>query len=669
MSEGTPGRERRHGELTGFGKGEERPLLQLVGVRRTFKAGNDSVTALRDVNLSIGAGEFVAIVGASGSGKSTLMNVLGCMDRPTHGSYLIDGQATESMTADELAELRNRHFGFVFQRYLLLPGLSALQNVEMPAIYGAEAPSSRRKRAMALLHSVGLGDRRGHLPNQLSGGQQQRVALARALMNGGQVILADEPTGALDSNSAREVMRLLHQLHERGRTIIIVTHDMTVAQHAERIIEFSDGRVVADRRTDRQPAAQAPAEVHSPPEKPRLRGWGYWAEMLRLAWQEVLIHRLRTGLTILGIAIGVSVVLCVQALLDGGQEQVMRELRAMGSRSIHIMPGNGLGDRRANAVETLVPEDMHALKEQGYVESVTSEITRDVTLHVGSSVMTATLRGVGEDYFRIFPMTVHQGAMFGTAEVESAAPEAVIDEATRRRLLPHEPNPIGQTILVGRLPVRVAAVVKPLVEWGPPDSLNVYLPYTTVMHRITGKSSLRMIAVGVAQGVSTDFAEQAIQRLLVQRHGAKDFFTLNIDRMRQAEERSQRVFNILAVSIALASLLVAGIGVTNIMLMSVAQRAREIGIRMAVGARPGDIGLQFIIEATLMCLLGAAAGVALARAVGVLFMVAVQGFPMLFSGTTTVMAFVVPLGLGLSFGLMPARRAAMLDPVEALARE
>ena len=215
----------------------------------------------------------------------------------------------------------------------------------------------------------------------------------------------------------------------------------------------------------------------------------------------------------------------------------------------------------------------------------------------------------------------------------------------------------------------MAAVVKPLVEWGPPDSLNVYLPYTTVMHRITGKSSLRMIAVGVAQGVSTDFAEQAIQRLLVQRHGAKDFFTLNIDRMRQAEERSQRVFNILAVSIALASLLVAGIGVTNIMLMSVAQRAREIGIRMAVGARPGDIGLQFIIEATLMCLLGAAAGVALARAVGVLFMVAVQGFPMLFSGTTTVMAFVVPLGLGLSFGLMPARRAAMLDPVEALARE
>ena len=294
--------------------------------------------ALRDLSLSIGPGEFVAIVGASGSGKSTLMNVLGCMDRPTQGSYLIDGQPTESMTADGLAELRNRHFGFVFQRYLLLPGLSALQNVEMPAIYGAEAPSSRRKRAMALLQSVGLAERRGHLPNQLSGGQQQRVALARALMNGGQVILADEPTGALDSNSARGVMRLLHRLHERGRTVIIVTHDMSVASHAERIIEFSDGgwwRIGATM-TRSPPRRRLP----SFPRSPRSLACAAGGTGPRCcAWRgRRLIHRLRTALTILGIAIGVSVVLCVQALLEGGQEQVMRELRAMGSRSIHSSP-------------------------------------------------------------------------------------------------------------------------------------------------------------------------------------------------------------------------------------------------------------------------------------------------------------------------------------------
>jgi macrolide transport system ATP-binding/permease protein len=645
------------------------PLLRLEGVSRTFEAGNDKVMALRDVSLSIGAGEFVAIVGASGSGKSTLMNVLGCMDRPTGGSYLIDGQPTESMVADELAALRNRHFGFVFQRYMLLPGLSALQNVEMPAIYGAERPSSRRKRAAALLHSVGLGDRRGHLPNQLSGGQQQRVALARALMNGGQVILADEPTGALDPHSAREVMRLLHRLHERGRTVIIVTHDMGVASHAERIIEFSDGRVVADRVNDKRPPKPAPAELPAQSEQPRLRGWGYWAEMLRLAWQEVLIHRLRTGLTILGIAIGVTVVLCVQALLDGGQEEVLRQLRAMGSRSIHIIPGNGPGDRHARSIETLVPEDARALKEQAYAKSVSPVLSRDVTLHAGSVEVRAILHGVGEEYFRIFPMKLRQGKTFGATEIDRAAPDVVIDQATRQKLMPHEADPVGQTILVGRLPVRVVGVVGPMFEGEPPEELNVYLPYTTVVHRIVGKSSLRMIAVGVDDQVSTDLAEHAIERLLEQRHGMKDFFTLNVDRMRQAEERSQRVFNILAVSIAIASLIVAGIGVTNIMLMSVAQRAREIGIRMAVGARSADIGLQFIIEATLMCLLGAAAGVLLARAIGVSFTLFVEGFPMLFSATTTVMAFVVPLALGVGFGMMPARRAAKLDPVEALARE
>jgi macrolide transport system ATP-binding/permease protein len=347
----------------------------------------------------------------------------------------------------------------------------------------------------------------------------------------------------------------------------------------------------------------------------------------------------------------------------------MRELRAMGSRSIHIIRGKGPVDRRGWAVQTLVPDDARALRAQVYVDSVAPVLSRGVTRHAGSVEVGAELHGVGEEYFRIFPMKLRQGKFFSAAEIERSAPDVVIDQATRERLLPYEPDPVGQTILVGRLPVRVAGVVGPLYEGEPPEELNVYLPYTTVMHRIMGSSSLRMIAVGVAEGVSTDVAEQAIERLLVQRHGVKDFFTLNVDRMRKAEERSQRVFNILAVSIALASLIVAGIGVTNIMLMSVAQRAREIGIRMAVGARPGDIGLQFIIEATLMCLLGAAAGVTLARAVGVAFGIFVQGFPMLFSGTTTVMAFLVPLALGVGFGLMPARRAAMLDPVEALARE
>ncbi len=645
----------------------DQPLLRLLEVSRTFEAGSDSVTALRDISLSIHAGEFVAIVGTSGSGKSTLMNVLGCMDRPTQGSYLIGGQATDSMTADQLAELRNRHFGFVFQRYLLLAGLNALQNVEMPAVYGAERPSTRRERAMALLQAVGLSERRGHLPNQLSGGQQQRVAVARALMNGAQVILADEPTGALDSNSAHEVLRLLHRLHQQGRTVIVVTHDLAVASHAERIIEFSEGCVVADRRNDKVSSVEEPGELPVQAGQPGMRGWGYWAEMLRLAWQEVLVHKLRTGLTVLGIAIGVSVVLCVQALLEGGQEKVMRELQAMARRSLQIMPGAGLGDQRAKAAMPLSPEDASALKALPFVDGVTPVVTQGVTLQVGAKTVSVQLSGVGQDYFRVFPMRIIEGRTFTADDVERSAADVVIDQATRMRMLPDEPNPIGKTILLGRLPARITGVAIAL-DGSDASNLKVYVPYTTVMNRIA-RQPPEMLALKVAEHMPTDAAERAVDAVLAQRRGARDFFIQNVDRMREAQERSQRVFGVLAVSIALASLIVAGIGVTNIMLMSVAQRGREIGIRMAVGARPGDIGLQFIIEATLMCLLGAAAGVLLARGAGVVFVSLVDEFPMLFSATATAFAFVVPLVLGLVFGFVPAQRAARLDPVEALARE
>lgn len=645
----------------------DQPLLRLLEVSRTFEAGSDSVTALRDISLSIHAGEFVAIVGTSGSGKSTLMNVLGCMDRPTQGSYLIGGQATDSMTADQLAELRNRHFGFVFQRYLLLAGLNALQNVEMPAVYGAERPSTRRERAMALLQAVGLSERRGHLPNQLSGGQQQRVAVARALMNGAQVILADEPTGALDSNSAHEVLRLLHRLHQQGRTVIVVTHDLAVASHAERIIEFSEGCVVADRRNDKVSSVEEPGELPVQAGQPGMRGWGYWAEMLRLAWQEVLVHKLRTGLTVLGIAIGVSVVLCVQALLEGGQEKVMRELQAMARRSLQIMPGAGLGDQRAKAAMPLSPEDASALKALPFVDGVTPVVTQGVTVQVGAKTVSVQLSGVGQDYFRVFPMRIIEGRTFTADDVERSAADVVIDQATRMRMLPDEPNPIGKTILLGRLPARITGVAIAL-DGSDASNLKVYVPYTTVMNRIA-RQPPEMLALKVAEHMPTDAAERAVDAVLAQRRGARDFFIQNVDRMREAQERSQRVFGVLAVSIALASLIVAGIGVTNIMLMSVAQRGREIGIRMAVGARPGDIGLQFIIEATLMCLLGAAAGVLLARGAGVVFVSLVDEFPMLFSATATAFAFVVPLVLGLVFGFVPAQRAARLDPVEALARE
>src|SRR5260370_1032750 len=214
------------------------PLLDLRALRREYPPGEQSIPALRDVDLSIEAGEMVAIVGNSGSGKSTLMNILGCLDRPSAGTYRVAGHETNELDADSLAALRREHFGFVFQRYHLLPRLSACANVELPAIYAGMKRHARRERAVELLTRLGLGDRLDHRPSQLSGGQQQRVSIARALMNGGQVILADEPTGALDSKSGAELMKVLEELNAEGHTGIIVTHDMSVAEHARRIIEI-----------------------------------------------------------------------------------------------------------------------------------------------------------------------------------------------------------------------------------------------------------------------------------------------------------------------------------------------------------------------------------------------------------------------------------------------
>src|SRR5882762_6404564 len=223
-------------------------IIALNGIRREFASGDTNVVALNDVTLNIDPGEFVAIIGSSGSGKSTLLNILGCLDRPPSGTYRIAGKEVSELDADALAALRREHFGFVFQRYHLLSELSAAENVEIPAIYAGENVHERRARAKRLLTRLGIAERGGHRPNQLSGGQQQRVSIARALINGAEVILADEPTGALDSHSGQEVLALLRELNEEGRTIIIVTHDADIAARAERIIELRDGIVVSDHR-------------------------------------------------------------------------------------------------------------------------------------------------------------------------------------------------------------------------------------------------------------------------------------------------------------------------------------------------------------------------------------------------------------------------------------
>lgn len=646
------------------------PRIELRGVCRNYPSGDEVLTVLKNIDLTILAGEMVAVVGASGSGKSTLMNIIGCLDRPSSGSYLVDGRETGHLAADDLATLRREHFGFIFQRYHLLANCTALANVEIPAIYAGIARPARRAYATDLLTRLGMADRLQHGPGQLSGGQQQRVSIGRALMTGGSVILADEPTGALDTTSGKAVMAILRQLNDDGHTIILVTHDMQVAEHANRIIELRDGAIVADRRVRKtvqvRQLRRAPrATVH-----PLRAHWDRFGEAFRMALLAMASHRLRTLLTMLGIIIGIASVVSVVALGKGTQQRILKDISAIGTNTISIYPGKDFGDMRTDKVRTLIADDALALAGQPYVDTVTPVVATSLTLRYRSVSVTAQVNGVGEHFFRVRGLELSTGRLFDAAGVQSNAQEVIIDQNTRRSLFGEATNVEGKIIMLGKVPCRVIGVTKKKdSNFGDNDALNLWIPYTTAMTRITGQSYLKTITVRVADTVASSVAEQSIIKLLRQRHGIKDFFVSNLDAIRKTIEKTTQTLTLLISLIALISLVVGGIGVMNIMLVSVTERTQEIGVRMAVGARQSDIKQQFLIEAVLVCLIGGFLGVVLALSAGVAVWLSGIAFTMIYSTTAIVSAFLCSTCIGILFGFLPARNAARLDPVTALARE
>ncbi|MDR7874560.1 MacB family efflux pump subunit [Yersinia mollaretii] len=655
-------------------------LLQLDNVSRWFMSGEERVRVLKNINLTIYSGEMVAIVGASGSGKSTLMNLLGCLDKPSSGEYLVAGRIPQHLDSDTLAELRREHFGFIFQRYHLLNDLSARENVEIPAIYAGIDREEWRQRASALLSRLGLADRLEYRPSQLSGGQQQRVSIARALMNGGEVILADEPTGALDTHSGNEVLSILKELHRQGHTVVIVTHDMSIAEHAQRIIELRDGEVIADR-AQQQAAPQEQQRPNSTAEiapqtapKTVLSPWKAQRDRLREAFKMATLamaaQRLRTLLTMLGIIIGIASVVSVVALGKGSQQQVLANINAMGTSTLEIFPGKDFGDMRSAAIQTLRATDADALAKQGYIHSVTPAVSTSTTLRYGNKSVSGTVNGVGEQYFMVRGYSIAQGMAFTRASVDGLMQEVVIDENTRDKLFPNGENPLGKVVLLGSLPCRVIGVAaKKQSGFGSDENLNVWIPYTTAMSRMLGQSYLRSITVRVNDDIDLANAEQGVTKLLAQRHGTQDFFVMNTDSIRQTIEKTTSTMTLLVSMIAVISLVVGGIGVMNIMLVSVAERTKEIGVRMAVGARASDIMQQFLIEAVLVCLLGGGIGVVLSLGIGLLFSQFSSSFSMVYSATSIITAFICSSLIGVVFGLFPAKKAAEMDPIRALERE
>ncbi len=645
-------------------------LLELKDIRRSYPSGEEQVEVLKGITLNIEAGEMVAIVGASGSGKSTLMNILGCLDKPSSGSYKVAGVDTATLDEDQLATLRREHFGFIFQRYHLLSHLNASQNVEVPAVYAGTTRTQRKQRATELLTRLGLGDRVDYRPSQLSGGQQQRVSIARALMNGGQVILADEPTGALDSHSGEEVMATLKQLCQQGHTVIIVTHDPTVAAQAQRVIEIRDGEIVRDPPPLTQNSASFTDKSQLAKSTSFQQVFSRFCEALSMAWLALAANKMRTLLTMLGIIIGIASVVSIVVIGDAAKQLVLADIRAIGTNTIDIYPGKDFGDDDPQFQQSLKETDLAAILKQPWVSSATASISSNLRLRYGNVDVAASVSGVSGDYFNVYGMTISQGTSFNNEQMFERAQVVVIDENSKRQLFPHKTHVVGEVILVGNVPATVIGVASEKQSmFGSSKVLRVWLPYSTMANRVMGQRWLNSITVRVKEGYDSQDAEQQINRLLNLRHGQQDFFTYNMDGLLKTAEKTTRTLQMFLTLVAVISLLVGGIGVMNIMLVSVTERTKEIGIRMAVGARASDVLQQFLIEAVLVCLVGGALGVTLSLLIATALQLVLPGWEFGFSPVALLTAFGCSTAIGVLFGWLPARNAARLNPIDALARE
>ncbi|MFA9499725.1 MacB family efflux pump subunit [Mannheimia sp. E30BD] len=638
-------------------------LIEIEGLNKYFGLGESQAHILKNINLTIEQGDFVAIIGASGSGKSTLMNIIGCLDTASSGICRIDGKETQQMSADELSDLRQRKFGFIFQRYNLLPALTANENVALPAIYAGMDTISRKQRADNLLAKLGLDDKTRNRPNELSGGQQQRVSIARALMNGGEIILADEPTGALDSKSGETVLEILRDLHSEGHTIIMVTHDPNIAAQASRVVEIKDGEIIRD---ERQKPYSNELKLNKTPHKPP-RFFDQLIESFKMASSAILAHKMRALLTMLGIIIGIASVISVVALGQGSQQQILANINNLGTNTMDIMNGMGFGDRRANLTKNLTISDALALSRQNYVESTTPSSNVNATLIYGNTAVTGSVRGVGEEFIDVKGLKLISGRFFTAGEVRNVAQVIVIDPNTQKDL--GLPAPVeGEIILVDKKPLQIIGVAQQANAMNQ-TSLTLWSPYTTIMQRVSGAKQIDSLTVKVKDNIESQTAEKSITELLTARHGKKDFFIINSDSIKQTITDTTNTMTLLISSIALISLIVGGIGVMNIMLVSVTERTREIGVRMAIGAKQRNILQQFLIEAIVICLIGGVIGILLAGGIIWAFNSLGSSFKMILSPESVIIAVLCSTLIGIVFGYIPARNASRLNPIAALAQE
>ncbi|WP_304341741.1 MacB family efflux pump subunit [Campylobacter ureolyticus] len=636
-------------------------MLKLENINKNFNLGK--VQVLNDINLEIKKGEFVAIIGQSGSGKSTLMNIIGCLDTQSSGKYYVDDKDISKFSSDEKASLRRKKFGFVFQRYNLISNLTALENVCLPGIY--EGLEDRKTKGLNLLDKLDIKEKAYSKPNQLSGGQQQRVSIARALINGGEVILADEPTGALDSKSGIMVMEILSNLHKNGHTIILVTHDKNVANYANRIIEIKDGKIINDETKKNEKFT-----IQNLDKNKNKSSFGYkFLEALKMAISSIFSHKLRSFLTMLGIIIGIASVICVVALGEGSQEKILSSIRAIGTNTINIYPGKNFGDLRAGKVKSLSVDDSRILGMQNYLDYSTPNTSTSGVITYKNLSLNANLRGGGVNSLAVNGIEIQTGRSFEVSDITNSSSVVIIDQNTKNSFFKDE-DPLGKNIFFNQKPLKIIGIAKEDENaFGGSDNLRLYAPFSTVINKITGDRHIHSITVKVKDDTNAQLAEEAIVSILTQKHGKKDFFTRNSDTIKKTVESTMATMRLLISSIALISLIVGGIGVMNIMLVSVSERTKEIGIRMAIGAKESDILIQFLIEAIILCIIGGIIGLFTAYSFGYLFNSISGNFYMKFSTMPAIIALMSSCLVGTIFGYLPAKNASKLNPIDALLQE
>jgi len=652
-------------------------MIEISNLCKVYGTRDAKVTALDNASLSVTQGEFVAIMGPSGSGKSTLLHILGLLDRPDKGSYKIFDAEVSKLSDDKLAHLRNKLLGFVFQQFHLLRSTTAIENVELPLIYSGK--KSIIENARKRLDSVGLAKRITHFPNELSGGEQQRVAIARALVNDPLIILADEPTGNLDTKSEEEIMKILLSLNDEGKTIIMVTHEQEIAAHAKRIIMMRDGKIISDERKKAPPHSSQNnisikdiiSEIHN------YFGKIEFKEHMRQSFRSILANKVRSFLSMLGILFGVAAVIAMLALGQGAKVSMEKRIGSLGSNLLSIRGGSSRVRGVAGgtgSVTRFMPADVDAIRGLKHiVKKACAYVSGSGQLVYKNENWNARIEGVGYDYAQMRATIPALGRWFLPEEIGKRDKVAILGLTTVEKLFGNQ-NPIGETIKINRINFKVIGIApeKGATGWRDQDDI-VYVPVTTAMYRVFGKDYLDGIYVEIANAEFIGEGQKEIEQLIVKRHriykNPDDYFHVrNMSEIQEMLSSTTKTMSLLLGCIAAISLLVGGIGIMNIMLVSVTERTREIGLRKAVGARAKDIMTQFLIESVVMTLSGGFLGVILGVLTALLLSL-LAGWATRVSIFNIILAAGFSTAVGIFFGLWPAKKASQLNPIEALRYE